>query len=86
MVGQDMENEDGAVPVIRDDDIRQDGMGVTTAVTDDTHDPDCFPSGSTVPELTNAPFVITMDMAFPGGSTVWAGIFFRAIFGHMGLE
>lgn len=86
MVSQDTEDEEGAVPGIRDDDIRQDGMGVSAAVTDDTHDPDFFPDEGSIPEFPNASIVITMDMAFPLCTAIRTGILFREIFGHMGLE
>lgn len=86
MVGQDTENEEGAKPGIRNDDIGQDGMGVAAAVTDDTHDPDFFPDEGPIPEFSNAPIVITMGMAFPLCTAIRTGILFREIFGHMGLE
>lgn len=86
MVGQDPENEEGAIPGIRNDDIRQDGMGALAAVTNDTHDPDLLPHDGTVPELLDAPLVITVDMAFSCGTAVRAGVPFRVILGHVGLE
>lgn len=86
VAGQGVDDEKDAVTGIGDDDIREDGVGVSTAGAPDTHDVYFFPDDSAVPEFSDAAFIITMDPAVPACAAVRAGIQFGAVFIHIRLE
>ena len=86
VIRKDMEDKDGSIPGVRDDDIRQDGVSVPAAVTFDPHDTDFLPADTIILEIPDASPVIGVDMAFPACPAGRAGLLLGSEKGHVGLE
>ena len=83
---QDTEDEEKSIARIRDDHIREDGMGVPAAVTDQPEDHDFLYDGLPMDKIDDAAAVVSMDMAVAGGTTDGAGFLPGAERIHVGLE
>ena len=74
---KDAEDKEQTVGTVRDDEIRKDGMGRSTAVADTTKDGDLMPDTFSTNEVDQISFIVTVDMEIPGGTTNRTGLKFR---------
>ena len=82
---QDMEEEEQAVRRIRDDEVRQYGMGVS-AGTNETEDADTVPGWFSAQEINQGTVIVGMDGAGAPGTTAGAGLQFRTETRHEGIK
>ena len=86
VLAEDVEDEKQAVAGIRDDKIRQDGVGMSAAFTEYPEDTEflfcflfCF-------EVNDRTFIVTVDMAVPGTSTDGTGFQMWLKTLHIGIK
>ena len=65
MGSKNLQNKEEAVPGIRNDDIGENGVGMSAAGTPDTHDCHFLPDNRAVLKSPDLSPVIGMDMAVP---------------------
>lgn len=82
---QDMEEEEQAVRGIRDNEVRQDGMGMS-AGTNETEDADTVPEWFSTQEINQRTVIIGMDGAGAFDAAARAGLQFRAKTRHEGIK
>ena len=82
---EDAEDEEQAIAGVRDDEVREDGMGMA-AGTDEAHDAEAVADRGTVYEVHQGSVVIGMDAAGTPGSATGTGLQLRAEPGHEGTE
>ena len=82
---QDMEEEEQAVRGIRDNEVRQDGMGMS-AGTNETEDADTVPEWFSTQEINQGTVIISMDGAGAPGTTTGTGLQFRTETRHKGIK
>ncbi len=82
---QDTQEEEQAVAGVRDDEVREDGMGMATG-TDEAHDAEAVADWGTAYEVHQGSVVIGMDAAGAPGSAPGTGLQFRTESGHEGIE
>ena len=75
-----------AIARIRDEQIREDGMGVPAAFADQPEDCDFLYDGLPMDKIDNAAAIVSMDMAVAGGTADRAGLPFGTEGSHIGLE
>ena len=75
---KDTQYEEQTVGTVGNDDIRKDGMGRFTTVTDTAEDSDFMTDIFTTDEVNEIPLVIAMNPQFSSGFTDWAGLKFRS--------
>jgi len=80
---QDAEDEKEAVRGVRDDKVREDGMGMA-AGTDKAQDAEAVPDGLSANEINQGTVIIGMDGAGTLCPTAGAGLQFRAETIHEG--
>ena len=86
VLAEDVEDEKQAVAGIRDDKIRQDGVGMSAAFTEYPEDTEflfCFLSCFEVNDRTS---IVTVDMAVPGTSTDGTGFQMWLKTLHIGIK
>ena len=83
---QDTKDEEKAIARIRDEQIREDGMGVPAAFADQPEDCDFLYDGLPMDKIDNAAAIVSMDMAVAGGTADRAGLPFGTEGSHIGLE
>lgn len=83
---KDTEDKEKAVTAVRDDGVRQDGMGMATTATDQAEDGYFRKDGDAMDKVDDSASIIRMDMAVPGGATGGAGLELRPERGHIGIE
>ena len=79
---KDAQEKEQTVGTVRDDEIRKDGMGRATAVTDTAKDGGLMPDTFSTNEVDQIPFIVTVDMEISGGTTDRTGLKFRPYKGH----
>ena len=82
---QDMEEEEQAVRGIRDDEVRQYGMGMS-AGTNEAEDADTVPGWFSAQEINQGTVIVGMDGAGAPGTTAGAGLQFRTETRHEGIK
>ncbi len=82
MISQNTEDKEETVLGVRNNDIRQDGMGVSAAAASDTHDGHFFPDNRVIPVFSDISFVISKDSAVAAGTAAGTGFQFRAVLVH----
>ena len=75
---KDAQEKEQTVGTVRDDEIRKDGMGRATAVTDTAKDGGLMPDTFSTNEVDQIPFIVTVDMEISGGTTDRTGLKFRS--------
>lgn len=83
---QDKEDEEQAVAGIGDNDIRKDGMGVSTAATEYTHDAEILLLLSSGLKVNDGSAVIIVDMAVASASTDGTGLQLWLKQPHVGVK
>lgn len=81
ILGQDTEDKEQAIAGIRDDEVREDGMGMA-AGTGQTQDAEAVAYGEAVYEINEGTVIIGMDQARAFCPTAGAGPEFLAEAGH----
>ena len=66
---KDAKDKEQTVGTVRDDDIREDGMGRAATVADAAKDSGIIPYSFSIDKVNQIPFVVTMDMELSGGTT-----------------
>ena len=80
------EDKEQAVGGIGDNDIRKDGMGMITAVTEYTHDAEILFLLSSGIKVNDGSAVVIVDMAVSGASTDGTGLQLRPELPHVGIK
>lgn len=83
---QDKEDKEQTVAGIRDNDIRKDGMGMLTAVTEYTHDAEMLLMLSSGFKVNDGSAVIIVDMAVSGASADGTGLQLWLKLPHIGVK
>ena len=79
---ENTQDEEQAVGTVRDDEIRKDGMGRAAAVAGAAEDSDLMPDTFSPDEVGQIPFIVTVNLEIPGGTTDGTGLKFRPHKGH----
>ena len=74
---KDAQDKEQTVGTVRDDEIRKDGMGRSTAVAGAAKDSDLMPDTFSTNEVNQISFIVTVDMEITGGTTDRTGLKFR---------
>ena len=82
---QDAEDEEKAVGGIRNDEVREDGMGMA-AGTDKAQDAEAVADGFAACEINQGTAIIGMDGAGSLHPAAWAGLKFRVESSHEGIK
>lgn len=80
------EDKEQAVGGIGDNDIRKDGMGMLTAVTEYTHDAEILFLLSSGIKVNDGSAVVIVYMAVSGASTDGTGLQLRPELPHVGIK
>lgn len=80
-----MENEEEGILPVRDNKIREYGMGVP-AGTDDTGDAECACNNTAVIIVDDVPFVVLINTAHPYSAAERAAFLVRAEFFHEDMK
>lgn len=83
---QDTEDEEKAIARIRDEQFREDGMGVPAAFADQLEDRDFLHDGLPIDKIDDASPIVSMDMAVAGGAADRAGLPYGTEGSYIGLE
>lgn len=83
---QDTENKEQAIAGIRDNHVREDSVGVSTAFTDQPENRDFLYNGFPVYKVDNAASIVTMNPAVERGSANGADFLFWAEGIHVGIK
>ena len=79
---ENTQDEEQTVGTVRDDEIRKDGMGRAAAVAGAAKDSDLMPDTFSTGEVGQIPFIVTVNLEIPGGTTDGTGLKFRPYKGH----
>ena len=82
---EDAEDEEQAIAGVRDDEVREDGMGMA-AGTDEAHDAEAVADRDTTYKVDQGTSVIGMDAAGTPGPTAGTGLKFRVESLHKGIK
>ena len=82
---EDAEEEEQAISGVRDDEVREDGMGMA-AGTDEAHDAEAVADWGATYEVHQGAAIVGMDTAGAPGSATGTGLQFRTESGHEGIE
>ena len=85
ILGEDAEDEEQAIAGVRDDEVREDGMGMA-AGTDEAHDAEAVADRDTTYKVDQGTSVIGMDAAGTPGPTAGTGLKFRVESLHKGIK
>lgn len=85
LLRQDAEDEEKAVGGIRNDEVREDGMGMA-AGTDKAQDAEAVADGLAACEINQGTVIIGMDGAGSLHPAAWAGLKFRVESSHEGIK
>lgn len=83
---KDAQDKEEAVAGVWDDGIREDGMGMAAAFTDQSEDGDLREYGPALNKVDESSAIVRMDMAVSGRATDGTGLPFRAERGHTGFK
>ena len=82
----DLKNRGVAVAGIRDNDIRKNGVGMLTAVTENPHHTKVGLFTFTGLEVNDGATIVVMDVTVTGASTYGTGFKFGLKFSHVGIK
>ena len=83
---QDTKDKEKAIAGIRDDQVREDRMGMSTALAGQTKDSHFCSDGYPTDKVNDPASIIGMDLAMERGATVRTGLLFRAECIHVGIK
>lgn len=86
VLAKNKEYEEQAVAGVWDDDIRKDGMGMLTAVTEYTHDAEILFLLLTVLKVDDGSAVVIVDVTVPGTTADGTGLQFWLKPCHEGVK
>lgn len=71
---------------VRYDVIRENGVGMMAAFTDDSHYTYGVSYSVTTRIVSNGSVIVSMNMTFTSGATDWTGFFFWYEFSHISVQ
>ena len=80
------QNEEQAVAGIRDNDIRKNGVGMLTAVTENPHHTKVGLFSLTCLEVNDGAAIVIVDVTVTGASTDGTGLKFGLKLSHVGIK
>ena len=83
---KETQDKEQAVARVRDDEIRENGMCVSAAVTDDAKDTEIGLHRMTALQIYNGSSVVGMDVTVSGRTTDGTGFQFRLKLSHKGIK
>ena len=86
VLAEKAQDKEQAVVGIRDDDVRKDGVGVLTAVTEDAHYTEVVASPDSGAEINQGAVIVVVDVAVAGASAEGTGLKMRLKFRHVGIK